>query len=85
MVLLYFLKVITIQNCKPLQGRDGIFNLFCNPTMLEFSRPEYWSGEPFPSPGDLPDSGIKPRSLALQADSLLLSHQGHPNLTAMYT
>ena len=31
----------------------------------------YWSGLPFPSPGDLPDSGIKPRSLALQADAKL--------------
>ena len=37
---------------------------------MEFSRPEYWSGQPFPSPGDLPDPGIKPRSPALQADSL---------------
>ena len=36
----------------------------------EFSRPEYWSGLPFPSPGDLPDPGIEPRSPALQADSL---------------
>ena len=32
---------------------------------MGFSRPEYWSGLPFPSPRDLPDSGIKPRSLAL--------------------
>ena len=38
-------------------------------TVLEFSRPEYWSGEPFPSPGDLPNPGIKPRSPTLQADS----------------
>ena len=37
---------------------------------MEFSRPEYWSG-PFPSPGDLPNPGIEPRSPALQADSLL--------------
>ena len=37
---------------------------------MEFSRPEYWSGEPFPSPGDLPDPGIKSRSPALQVDSL---------------
>ena len=37
---------------------------------MEFSRPEYWSGQPFPSPGDLPNPGIKPRSPALQADSL---------------
>ena len=37
---------------------------------MEFSRLEYWSGWPFPSPGDLPDLGIEPRSPALQADSL---------------
>ena len=37
---------------------------------LVFSRQEYWSGLPFPSPGDLPHSGIKPWSAALQADSL---------------
>ena len=36
----------------------------------EFSRPEYWSGYPFPSPGDLPNPGIKPRSSTLQAYSL---------------
>ena len=37
---------------------------------MEFSKQEYWSGLPFPSPGDLPDPGMKPRSPALQADSL---------------
>ena len=36
------------------------------PLSMEFSRQEYWSGLPFPTPGDLPDTGIKPRSLALQ-------------------
>ena len=45
---------------------------------LGFSRQEYWSGLPFPPPGDLPDPGIKPRSPALQADSLPLNHQGSP-------
>ena len=40
------------------------------PGSMGFSRQEYWSGLPFPSPGDIPDSGIKPRSPALQADSL---------------
>ena len=43
-----------------------------------FSRQEYRSGLPFPSPGDLPYSGIKPSSPAWQADSLPLSHQGSP-------
>ena len=37
---------------------------------MGFSRQEYWSGLPFPSPGDLPDPGIKPRSPALQGDAL---------------
>ena len=36
---------------------------------MGFSRKEYWSGLPFPSPGDLPDPGIEPGSPALQADS----------------
>ena len=42
---------------------------------MGFSRQEYWSGLPFPSPGDLLDPGIKPGSPALQVDSLPLSHQ----------
>ena len=37
---------------------------------MGFSREEYWSGLPFPSPGDLPHPGIEPGSPALQADSL---------------
>ena len=40
------------------------------PQPMEFSRQEYWSGLLFPSPGDLPDPGIEPRSPALQADAL---------------
>ena len=43
------------------------------PPSMEFSRQEYWSGVPFPSPGDLSDPGNKPRSLALQADDALPS------------
>ena len=40
------------------------------PPSMGFSRQEYWSGVPFPSPGDLPDPGIKPRSPALWAEAL---------------
>ena len=40
------------------------------PLSMGFSRQGYWSGLPFPSPGDLPDPGIKLRSPALQADTL---------------
>ena len=41
------------------------------PLSMEFSRQEFWSELPFPSPGDLPDPGTKPESPTLQADSLL--------------
>ena len=43
---------------------------------MEFPRPEYWSEWPSPSPGDLPNPGIKPRSPTLQADSLPAEPQG---------
>ena len=47
---------------------------------MGFSRQEYWSGLPFPSPGDLPDPGIQLRSPALQADALLPEPPGKPFL-----
>ena len=49
-----------------------------SPLSMEFSRQEYWSGLPFPSPGDLPDSGIKPRTPELQTDSLPSEPNGSP-------
>ena len=45
------------------------------PPSMGFSRQEYWSGLPFPSPGDLPNPGIEPRSCALQEDALTSEHQ----------
>ena len=51
---------------------------------MESSRPEYWSGKPFPSPGDLPNPGIEPRSPALQADSLPAEPQGKPKVFTEY-
>ena len=45
---------------------------------MRLSRQGYWSGLPFPSPGDLPNPGIEPGSPALQADSLLTELQGKP-------
>ena len=48
------------------------------PLYMGFSRQEYWNGLPFPSPGDLPNPGIEPKSLALQADSLPTELQGKP-------
>ena len=49
------------------------------PLSMGFSRQEYWSGWPFPSPGDLPNSGIKPGSPTLQADSLPSELPRNPN------
>ena len=51
------------------------------PLSMEFSRQEHWSQLPFPPPGDLPNPGIEPASVAVpawQGDSLLLSPQGSP-------
>ena len=48
------------------------------PQSVEFSRKEYWSGLPFPSPGDLPNPGIKSGSPALQADALPSEPPGDP-------
>ena len=54
---------------------------------MEFSRPEFWaefwSGQPFPSPGDIPNPGIKPRSPTLQVDSLPAEPQGKPKNTGV--
>ena len=47
---------------------------------MGFSRQEYWSGLPFPSPGDLPDPGIEPRSSALQANALTSEPPGKSNI-----
>ena len=48
------------------------------PLSMEFSIQEFWSGLPFPSPGDLPNPGIEPGSPALQADSLPSEPPGKP-------
>ena len=56
------------QSCPTLP--DPLNYIACQaPTSMGFSRQEYWSELPFPSPGDLPDLGIEPRSPALQAGS----------------
>ena len=49
------------------------------PPSMGFPRQEYWSGLPFPSPGDLPDPGIEPRSPTLQADALTYEPPGKPS------
>ena len=49
------------------------------PPSMGFSRQEYWSGLPFPSPGDRPNPGIEPGSPALQADTLTSEPPGKPH------
>ena len=49
------------------------------PLSMEFSRQEYWSGLPFPSPGDLPDPGFKPASPALAGEFFTMEPPGKPN------
>ena len=53
------------------------------PLSMGFSRQEYWSGLPFPSPGDLPDPGIEPGSPAFQADALPSEPPGIPSSTVL--
>jgi len=48
---------------------------------MKFSRQEYWSGFPYPPPGDVPNPGIEPRSPALQVDSLPAEPPGKPKNT----
>ena len=54
------------------------------PPSMGFSRQEHWSGLPFPSPGDLSDPGIEPRSPTSQADSLPSEPPGKPNSLLNY-
>ena len=51
------------------------------PLSMEFSRQEYWSRLPFPSPGDLPDPGMEPWSPAFQADTLTSEPPGNVTLS----
>ena len=67
------IKVLVAQSCPTP------WTVTCQAPLSEgFSKQEYWSGLPFPSPGDLPNPGIEPTSPALQADSLLSESQGKP-------
>ena len=50
---------------------------------MEFSRPEYWSEQPFPFPGDLLNPGIEPRSPSMQSDTLPAEPQGEPKNTGV--
>ena len=64
-------------NCVRLFGTPWTV-AYQAPLSMEFSRQEYWSGLPFPSPGDLPNPGIEPGSPALQVDTLPSEPPGKP-------
>ena len=67
--------------------KDIVLNMgLCNlaPPSMGFSRQEYWSGLLFPSPGDLPDPGIKPRSPALEEDALTSESPGKPRIKLIF-
>ena len=71
---------------KSESGSCSVMSDSANPRSIQsmgFSRPEYWSGSPFPSPGDLPNPVIQPRSPAFQVDSLLAEPQGKPKNTGV--
>ena len=74
----YIKKKIVAQSCLTLLRPHGLYVAFQAPLSMEFSSQEYWRGYPFLSPGDLPDPGIKPRTPALQADSLPSEPPGKP-------
>ena len=77
------LRVLVAQSCLTLC--DPVDCSRQAPLSMGFSRQEYWSGFPFPSPGHLPNPGIKPLSPALQANSLLSQAPGKPSTyTTMY-
>ena len=68
---------IVAKSC-PALATPWTISCLQGPLSMGLSRQEYWSGLPFPFPGDLPNPGIKPRSLALQADSLPTELRGKP-------
>ena len=68
------MEVLLAQSCQTLC--DPMDCSRQSPLFIGFSRQEYWSRLPCPPPGDIPDPGIEPRSLTLQADSLLFELLG---------
>ena len=71
--------VLTAQLCPTVC--NPMDRMACQaPLSMEFSRQEYWSGQPFPSPGDLPNPGIEPRSPASRAGSLPSEPPGKPQV-----
>ena len=82
-------QIISMKSVKILFSRVQFFVIpwitaHQTPLSMEFSRQEYWSGLPCPSPGDLPDPGIEPGCPVLQADSLPSEPPGKPRAHTHY-
>ena len=76
-------KVLVAQSCPTLCDPMTVAHQVL--LSMGFPRQEYWNGFPLPSPGDLPDPGIEPRSPALQVDALLSELLGKPSyLTSFF-
>ena len=74
-------SIIYLSESEVTQSCQTLCNLMDHSlpgSSMGFSRQEHWSGLPFASPGDLPDSGIEPGSPALQADALTSEPLGKP-------
>ena len=76
----FFTTTSTQKACIETLSRVWLFETPWTIRSMAFSRPEYWSGRPFPSPADLPNPRIELRSPALQAESLQLSHKERPRI-----
>ena len=72
-----------LRHCRQILYHLSHFNESEETRSMEFSRPEYWSGQLFPSPENLPNPGIEPRSPALQVDSLPSESLGKPKNTGV--
>jgi len=85
-------NILNLDSYSPLKVEVKVKSLSCvqlfatpwtvarqAPPSMGFSRQEYWSGLPMPSPGDLPHPGIKPMSPALRADALTSEPPGKPS------
>ena len=71
-LVVYLLGTVLSKHCREKESESEVTHLcdpwtvaYQAPLSMGFSRQEYWSGLPLPSPGDLPDPGIKPRSPSL--------------------
>ena len=62
--------MLVFVSCSVMSDSEISLTIAHQTLSMEFPRQEYWSGLLFPSPGDVPDPGIKPRSPTLQADAL---------------